>query len=107
MKEYNRYTMSTIMKGAWELARRGAKKFGGSAREYFAESLKKVWARVKKMVYVPTWFINKKSTVGMFTKMERALKVKETEKAVYVSLLVDGECMWVPKSVLLHTIHPA
>lgn len=46
MKEYNGYTMSTIMKGAWKLARRGAKKFGGSAREYFAESLKTVWARV-------------------------------------------------------------
>ena len=101
MKEYNGYTMSKIMKCAWELAKRGAKKFGGSAREYFAESLKTVWAQVKKMVYVPTWFINKKSIVGLFTKMERAIKVKETEKAVYARVLRIDEFMWVPKRVLL------
>ena len=56
MKEYNGYTMRKIMKCAWKLARSGAKKFGGSVKEYFSESLKTVWALVKKMVYVPTWF---------------------------------------------------
>lgn len=101
MKEYNGYTMSKIMKAAWELARRGAKKFGGSAKEYFAEALKIVWTQVKKIVYVPTWFINKKSFVGIYTKMERAMKMKETENAVYVKISRIGESMWVPKSILL------
>lgn len=43
---------SDIMKAAWELARFGAKKFGGSAKEYLAEALKIVWKRAKTLVNV-------------------------------------------------------
>lgn len=32
-----------IMKAAWEIARKGARQFGGSAKEYFAEALKLAW----------------------------------------------------------------
>lgn len=36
-----------VMTVAWTIARHGAKVFGGSAREYFAEALKQAWANVK------------------------------------------------------------
>lgn len=36
-----------VMSRAWRLARQGAEKFGGSAKEYFAISLKMAWAEVK------------------------------------------------------------
>lgn len=35
------------MSRAWRIARQGAKKFGGSVKEYFAVSLKMAWAEVK------------------------------------------------------------
>lgn len=35
---------SKIFVRAWKLARKGANKFGGSAREYFADSLRRVYA---------------------------------------------------------------
>lgn len=37
-----------IMTNAWKIARNGAAKFGGSAKEYFAESLKIAWTIAKK-----------------------------------------------------------
>lgn len=33
---------------AWEIARKGQKKFGGKASEYLSEALKIAWAIVKK-----------------------------------------------------------
>jgi Streptococcus thermophilus bacteriophage Gp111 protein len=41
-------TMRNVMKKAWEIARDGARKFGGSVKEYFAEALRMAWAIVKK-----------------------------------------------------------
>lgn len=38
-----------IMKRAWEIARNGAKKFGGKVREYFAIALSIAWKEVKAM----------------------------------------------------------
>lgn len=35
--------MKEIMKNAWEIARKGAAKFGGNAKEYLSESLKIAW----------------------------------------------------------------
>ena len=37
-----------IMTNAWKIARNGAAKFGGSAKEYFAEELRMAWAIAKK-----------------------------------------------------------
>jgi Streptococcus thermophilus bacteriophage Gp111 protein len=37
-----------VMKNAWKIARNGAAKFGGNAKEYFAEALKMAWAIAKK-----------------------------------------------------------
>lgn len=36
-----------VMKRAWAIAKKGAKKFGGNVKEYFAESLKIAWEEVK------------------------------------------------------------
>ena len=41
-----------VMKRAWEIARQGAEKFGGNAKEYFAEALRMAWAEVKKPKFV-------------------------------------------------------
>lgn len=37
------------MKRAWEIAKAGAKKFGGKAIEYISEALKLAWKEVKKI----------------------------------------------------------
>lgn len=39
--------MKKVMVRAWEIAREGAKKFGGKAIEYIAEALKLAWKEVK------------------------------------------------------------
>lgn len=41
--------MKNVMKMAWSIARKGAKTHGGSAKEYFAQSLKLAWKQVKAM----------------------------------------------------------
>lgn len=37
-----------VMQRAWQLAKQGAKQFGGKAREYFAVSLRMAWAEIKE-----------------------------------------------------------
>lgn len=39
--------MKQVMVRAWQLAKDGANKFGGSSKEYFASSLELAWAEVK------------------------------------------------------------
>lgn len=39
--------MKKVMVRAWEIAREGAKKFGGKVIEYLAEALRMAWAEVK------------------------------------------------------------
>lgn len=41
--------MKQVMKRAWEIAKEGAKKFGGKVREYFASSLTIAWKEIKAM----------------------------------------------------------
>lgn len=36
-----------VMKAAWAIAKQAVTKFGGSAKEYFAEALRQAWANVK------------------------------------------------------------
>lgn len=38
-----------VMRRAWRIAREGQKKFGGSVKEYFAESLKLAWGEYKML----------------------------------------------------------
>lgn len=37
-----------VMRMAWEIARKGAARFGGKVKEYFAEALKMAWTIIKK-----------------------------------------------------------
>lgn len=37
-----------VMQKAWELAKQGAVQFGGNAREYFSESLRMAWKKIKE-----------------------------------------------------------
>ena len=37
----------SVMKKAWEIAKSGAKKHGGSSKDFFAESLRLAWALAK------------------------------------------------------------
>lgn len=37
-----------VMKRAWEIAKKGAAKFGGSVKSYFAQSLKLAWKEAKE-----------------------------------------------------------
>lgn len=93
------YTKSDVMRCAWELARIGQRKFGGNVKKYFSEALKAVWAKIKEVIMIPFWFINKK--VGCYiTEDRKALVLKETEKAVLVRVLRSMTEMWVPKSVI-------
>lgn len=43
MKTARRIFLARIMNEAWALARQGARKFGGSAKLYFAIALRLVW----------------------------------------------------------------
>ena len=36
-----------VMRMAWEIARKGAARFGGKVKEYFAEALKMAWTIIK------------------------------------------------------------
>ncbi len=42
--------MKNVMTKAWEIAKKGQKKFGGKVKEYFAEALRMAWAIIKKGV---------------------------------------------------------
>ena len=40
-------TKSEIMKRAWQIAREGAKRFGGNSKKYFTEALREAWAETR------------------------------------------------------------
>lgn len=44
--------MKQVMIRAWEIAKAGAKKFGGSVKSYFAVALKMAWAEAKEVVTI-------------------------------------------------------
>ncbi|BFH14960.1 hypothetical protein WJ0W_000891 [Paenibacillus melissococcoides] len=56
-----------VMTGAWEIAKTGAKRFGGSAKEYFAAALRMAWAEKKgaKTMQVHKWTTAKGSVVEL------------------------------------------
>lgn len=47
MKEKTRRTLARIMSSAWELARLGARQYGGNPRLYFACALRLIWADMR------------------------------------------------------------
>ncbi|NGP58131.1 hypothetical protein FLT15_10445 [Paenibacillus thiaminolyticus] len=58
---------SNVMTKAWEIAKEGVKKFGGSVKEYFAAALRMAWAEKKgaKKVQVHKWTTAKGSVVEL------------------------------------------
>jgi len=42
----------TVMRRAWEIAREGQARFGGSAKEYIAAALQMAWVEVKTPQYI-------------------------------------------------------
>ena len=47
MKEATRRTLTRIMSSAWELARLGARRYGGAPRLYFVCALRLIWADIR------------------------------------------------------------
>lgn len=45
--------MKTVMSKAWEIARAGQAKFGGSVKDYFGQALKMAWALARKEEAAP------------------------------------------------------
>lgn len=93
------YTKSEIMKTAWTIAKTAANKFGGSAKMYFAEALKMVWRKIKSVVIIPSYIIEKNLGFRPLAKTAKAAVERETEKAVLVRLEC-GATLWCPKSLL-------
>lgn len=108
-------SMKVLMKNAWATAKNGAKKFGGSAKEYFAEALKQAWKLkrqfeglekgMERVLEVKQWFMNKNFSSNEQFIAENSYQndvVKETEKAVQIKFSSDYGKMvkWVPKSCL-------
>lgn len=105
-------TKSVLFSNAWKIAKKGAKEFGGSAREYFSEALKKAWRLFKefnngslKPLEIKQWFINKNfSHQEKFVvdySYDRTVE-RETAKAVLIKFASDYGMItkWVPKSCL-------
>ncbi|WP_340293358.1 hypothetical protein [Staphylococcus coagulans] len=96
---------SNLFKMAWEIAKNGASKFGGSCKDYFSEALKMAYKGIvlaEAEIEIPAWIVRK--NVGNVMVVEKSvLSVKrETEKALLIH--ADGKFgsfdFWTPKSVL-------
>ncbi|MBU5341323.1 hypothetical protein [Caldifermentibacillus hisashii] len=112
--------LKMIMSNAWDIARRGQKKYGGKVKDYFAEALRISWKlyndeKARKggdLVVVAPWFLKKElghpSVVHTVLRESTLYIKKETEKAYLIkavakdNLLGSGEVVnefWAPKSV--------
>lgn len=105
-----------IFAKAWDIARKGAEKFGGKVSEYFAASLREAWAEAKKAirVMIPKWFMDKNNNfestncrcVASFGLADIS---KESDKAILVKLPMItksglhtkfAKAVWIPKTIL-------
>lgn len=110
-----------IMEFAWEMAKQSAEKFGGKAVEYISGSMKYMWAKAKERiaemqkaeevkensVKVAAWFVKKNDDLRYNYKEKANKVIKETEKAVLLSLEPEVDnfsavTTWVPKSCLVN-----
>ena len=117
--------MKNVMSRAWEIAREAVKAFGGSVKSFFAEALRMAWAEVKSSVatiLVKEWkaeqineechkfhwvLVRTDRHDGTYALNLTAPIIRETEKAVYVSVeaCTYGESYrefkcWIPKSCI-------
>ncbi|MCU5196449.1 hypothetical protein OCE52_16725 [Bacillus mobilis] len=66
-----------LMQEAWEMAKSGAVRFGGKAKEYLSTSLKIVWEQVRKVVKL-------NSKLATMEQMLDSLQSTKREYAAYV-----------------------
>lgn len=84
-----------IMKLAWKIAKRGAKRFGGSVAEYIAEAMKIAWSIVKsEKVESQTYGLNKWRAVED--------KMRKVGKYSYADLL--GKAKKVQFNEIMHKV---
>jgi hypothetical protein len=110
--------MKSIMQVAWNIAKKGAKKFGGKATDYIAESMKMAWAMYKNtlakkggdIAVIADWFLKKNFDTSVIAQIKQSpLTIKKaTAKAnlIKVSVLENGKELdsfdfWAPKSVCM------
>lgn len=96
---------SRLFKEAWKIAKNGQKKFGGSVKEYFAESLKMAHKGIvlaPATIEIPEWIVRKNVGNVYVVKMSVLSVKRETEKALLIHATGKfGEFdFWTPKSVL-------
>lgn len=84
-----------VMTLAWEIAKRGAKRFGGAAVEYIAEAMKIAWGIVKsEQKEVQT------HTVSQWRAVEA--KMRQAGKYGYANLI--GEAKVVKFNEVMHKV---
>jgi hypothetical protein len=77
--------MKNVMVRAWEIAKKGAAKFGGKVKDYFAQALRMAWAEIKKGV--------KKMEIGyeLVRKLNGTIQfVTNDVEGMQSSFLTDG-----------------
>ena len=95
--------MKNVMTIAWEIAREGVEKFGGNVKEYFAESLRLAWKKIKEVgkMIVSKWKNANGVEIEMHTEQVNEEWVgsdvmlgdlyKKVDKIQIVKLVIGGE----------------
>lgn len=104
--------MKSVMTIAWEIAYDAVETFGGKVKDYFTQSLKLAWIKIKmpkQVVAIAEQFVSKNfeshETYIINNEAEFAI-VGETEKAYNLKVTSDFGTMvnWFLKSVCLNKV---
>jgi len=87
---------SKLMKTAWEIARDGAKIFGGLVRSFFAESLKQAWGIAKDLTAALI-------KIGREWKKGNHHRIYFNDMTQYVN--TDGMRSWQKRDLAGHSIY--
>ena len=87
--------MKKVMVRAWEIARAAVKKFGGSVKSFFAQSLKMAWAEIKGVIKVDVKMKNmvEESIIKLMAPytVEQVAMMKNTVDEIASDILVKAE----------------
>lgn len=94
--------MKQVMVKAWEIAKKGQKKFGGKVKEYFAIALKMAWALVKKQVkrFVTSLDFGRNYWIAEITGTHPQYKLNR--EFLTENYIEDGERVYKLKDGLYH-----
>lgn len=70
--------MKNVMTIAWEIAKKGAAKFGGAVKSYFAQALKMAWAQIKEVSVKSQIVLAGKKGDSLFVAIPTAVEVTVT-----------------------------